>query len=296
MTTGDNRASVGVQPHLTDRTISVTDLAKLVADRNLASIFVCEHTHIPVASKSFSPRGILPEWCKRIPDPYITLATISATTGLEIGTAVALVAEHDPIILAKVIATLDQLSGGRFVLGVGWGWNREEFESHASVPANKRLPLLREKLEVMQRIWADDEATYSGQYVSLKPTWSWPKPTRRAGPPVLIGATGEARNLERVTSWADGWIPMYMGLTDDSIEQFTGDVAALRAMWDKAGRDPSLVDLTLLHPPDSVDGLRRALDRADALGVRRILIQINEESLADAEAILDRTAAAIATR
>jgi probable F420-dependent oxidoreductase len=274
----------------------VLELARLVAERDFASVFVCEHTHIPVASKSFSPRGILPEWCKRIPDPYITLAAISVATGLEIGTGVALVAEHDPIILAKQVATLDQLSGGRFVLGVGWGWNREEFQDHTTFSANQRLPMLREKLELMQRIWADDEAEYSGRYVTLPRSWSWPKPVSRAGPPVLIGATGVTRNLERVTSWADGWIPMYMGLTDESFDQFTREVGELQTMWDKAGRDPDQLDVTVLHPPDSTDGVRRALERADSIGVRRMLIQINEEAMPEAVSVLDAAASALEGR
>ena len=137
----------------------------------------------------------MPDWCKHIPDPYVTLAAVAATTDLEVGTAVGLPAEHDPIVLAKVIATLDQLSGGRFVFGVGWGWNREEFEDHTGLPARTRVPVLRDKLALMRRIWADDEAEYEGTNARLPASWSWPKPSRPAGPPVLLGIKGELSQL-----------------------------------------------------------------------------------------------------
>lgn len=296
VSTNNRSAALGVQPHITDRTMPVRDITRLADERGYASIFVCEHTHIPVSSKSISPRGILPDWCKHIPDPYVTLAAVAATSELEIGTAVGLVAQHDPIVLAKTIATLDQLCGGRFVFGVGWGWNREEFHDHTRLPAKERLPVLRDKLALMRRIWTDEEAEYDGPYVSVSRSWSWPKPTRSGGPPVLIGSSGEARNLERVVDWADGWIPMYTALSDELHEQFVAQLSELRQLWEGAGRDPDLLDVTVLHPPGDRDAVRRALDRADALGVRRVLIQLVEEQMADAESHLDKGAAAFAGR
>ncbi len=131
MTTSGRRVAIGVQPHVTTRTMGILDVARHVADRGLASIFLCEHTHVPVDSaRSESPLGRFPEWIKYMLDPYVALSFVAATTELEVGTAVGLPAQHDPIALAKAIATLDHLSGGRFVFGVGWGWLREEFEDH----------------------------------------------------------------------------------------------------------------------------------------------------------------------
>jgi probable F420-dependent oxidoreductase len=293
MGSGRGQATLGVQPHITDRTMPVGEVARLAAERGFASMFVCEHTHIPVASKSLSPRGLMPDWCKHIPDPYITLAAVAATTDLEIGTAVSLAAEHDPIVLAKAIATLDQLSGGRFVFGVGWGWCREEYEDHTGLPPGTRVQVLRDKLRLMQRIWADDEAAYDGTYARLQASWSWPKPTRPSGPPVLLGVKGEARNYARIAEWTDGWIPMGSALRDDA---FATEVAELRRIWAEAGRDPDGPDITILQQPGSADDLRRDLDRADEIGVRRVLIQIDEETMADAEAVLDRAAVVIPGR
>jgi probable F420-dependent oxidoreductase len=271
----------------------IKTLAGLASERGFASIFLCEHTHIPVGSKSLSPRGVMPEWCKHIPDPYITLAAVAASTDLEIGTAVGLVAEHDPIVLAKALATLDQLSGGRFVLGVGWGWCREEYEDHTGLPPNTRVAVLREKLDLMRRIWADDEAEYAGTHVRLQPSWSWPKPAERSGPPVLIGARGEPRNYRRVATWADGWIPMSPGLLDDN---FALEVDALRRTWSEAGRDPDALDITVVQQPGPPDTIRRALERADEVGVRRVLVSIDEETMARAEAVLDDAAVVIPER
>ena len=293
MGSDQRQAALGVQPHITDRTMPVGQVARLAAERGFASMFVCEHTHIPVASKSLSPRGIMPDWCKHIPDPYITLAAVAATTDLEIGTAVGLLAEHDPIVLAKVVASLDQLSGGRFVLGIGWGWNREEYEDHTGLPPGTRVAVLRDKLALMRRIWTEDEAQYQGTHVRLPASWSWPKPARAGGPPVLLGVKGEPRNYERIAAWTDGWIPMSLALGD---EAFAGELDEMRRTWAKAGRDPDALDVTVLQPPCPEPDLRRALDRADELSVRRVLIQIDEETMADVEGVLDRAAVVISGR
>jgi alkanesulfonate monooxygenase SsuD/methylene tetrahydromethanopterin reductase-like flavin-dependent oxidoreductase (luciferase family) len=173
---------------------------------------------------------------------------------------------------------------------VGWGWNREEFEDHAGQPARTRVAVLQDKLELMRRIWAEEEAEYEGTYVRLPPSWSWPKPTRASGPPVLLGVKGEPRNYERIASWADGWIPMALALQEDG---FADGLEEMRRTWAKAGRDPDTLDVTVLHPPGPADDLRRALDRADELGVRRVLIQIVEEQMGNAEAVLDDAAVVI---
>jgi probable F420-dependent oxidoreductase len=290
----EQRATLGVQPHMTDQTLPILEIARIVADRGYESIFLCEHTHIPVNSASYSPRGFLPEWTKRIPDPLISLAAVAASTSLEIGTAVALPAEHEPISYAKQIATLDALSNGRFVLGVGWGWNREEFEACTGLPANKRVPVLKDKLGLLRAVWRDDEAEYQGEYASTPPTWSWPKPARPGGPPVLLGIQGNDKNYRRIAEWADGWIPMVRGLLEDP--EVADQIAECRRVWADAGRDPASLDITMLQPPVGADEIRKVLDRADELGVRRVLVQVWAEDMPRFEELMDAAAVPAGTR
>jgi probable F420-dependent oxidoreductase len=287
--------SLGLLSHSTDRTPPIYQVARQVEEHGLASVFVCEHTHIPVGAPSVSPRGILPDWTKHIPDPYISLAFVAATTTLEVGTAVGLPAEHDPIVLAKTVASLDHLSGGRVVLGVGWGWHREEFEDHRGHPARERVAVLRDHLALMREIWSHDEAEYEGPYAQLRRSWSWPKPAQTGGPPVLLGAAASQRTFDRIAAWADGWIPMAQPLLDDN-DDFAAQVEQLRATWEASGRDPAELDLTVLQAPSSADNLQRALERAERLAVRRVLIQVTEEQAGDLEAILDVAAPAAAGR
>jgi probable F420-dependent oxidoreductase len=294
MTTNNKEmATLGVGVEITDRTIQIGEVARLASERGYSSIFVCEHTHIPVDSKSVSPSGVARDWVKRIPDPYVTLAAAAATTDLEVGTSVALLAEHEPIVLAKAIATLDQLSGGRFVLGVGWGWHREEFENITHRPPNERVPMLIEKLEAMRRLWTDEEAEYTGEYVQIQKSWSWPKPARPGGPPVLLGANGTTRNFQRIVKWADGWIPLMSGFHS---EAFPAQLDELRRLWREAGRDASGPDITVFHPPGSADELRKGIERANQLGIKRVLVRIVEESMENFEAIVDEIAPAIPGR
>lgn len=281
--------TVGVQPQMTDRTMPVVEAARIAEERGFTSLFVCEHTHIPVAGASVSPRGIMPEWVKRIWDPYIALAYVAATTSLEIGTAISLVAEHDAIALAKTIATLDRMSNGRLVLGVGWGWHREEFEDHTGVPANQRVEVLREKLALMRALWTDDEAEYHGTYVSLPKSWAWPKPAQAGGPPVLIGAPANERNFARIAEWADGWLPMSPPPLSD---EFPHALARLRQGWQKAGRTGG-PDVTLTAGPSSADELKRVIDRAGELSLARVLVVVDEDGMSDYERILDRLAPAL---
>ena len=282
---------VGVQPQLTDRTMPVEDAGRIAAARGFVSFFMCEHTHIPVEGASVSPRGVMPEWVKRTWDPFIALAYVAATTSMEIGTAVALPAEHDPIALAKTIASLDRMSGGRLVLGVGWGWHREEFEDHNSgVSARQRVPVLREKLALMRELWTNDEAEYRGSHVELPKSWSWPKPAQPGGPPVLIGAPPDQRNYDRIAAWADGWLPMGPPLFDDG---FPKQLEILRSTWTAAGRGGD-VDVSVLISPTSADDLSRAMDRADSLGLRRLLVTFHEDDMGSYEATLDRLAPALA--
>ena len=183
-------------------------LAREVEDSGLDSVFLPDHTHVPASRLSpfpSPPYGELPREYYRFHDPFVTLAAIASTTSrIKLGTSVSLVVERDPILMAKVVATLDLLSGGRVLLGVGAGWNREEMENHGTDPKT-RMRLLGERVEAMRRIWEDELAEYHGDFVDFDPIYSWPKPRQRPLP-VLVGGNGPSV-LDRVLSYGDGWIP-----------------------------------------------------------------------------------------
>ncbi len=218
-----------------DRGITPADAARAAEDAGFHAFYVPEHSHIPTSRDSAHPGtgGELPDdRYLRILDPWVALATAAAVTSrIRLGTAVALPMEHDPITLAKTVATLDHLSGGRVTLGVGFGWNVEELEDHG-VPGNRRRTVLREYLELMRRLWTDEVATYDGEFARLKPSWAWPKPVQKHVP-VLVGAGGTPRNIDWIVAHADGWITTPV---ETDIEERAG---ALREAWAVAGREGS---------------------------------------------------------
>jgi probable F420-dependent oxidoreductase len=212
---------------------------------------------------------------------------VAACTTLEVGTCISLVAEHDAIALAKAVASIDTLSDGRFVFGVGWGWLREEVEDHG-YPAHRRADVVREKVELIRTIWEHDEAEYHGEFVRLARSWSWPKPLQRPRLPVLLGAPASLRNFRRVAEWADGWIPM--GNTQLEQPTFDDDVAALRREWEERGRDPRDLHLTLIQRPARASTLQAALARAHELDVERVLLLMGALGSDEAISVLDHAA------
>jgi probable F420-dependent oxidoreductase len=271
---GGDAPVIGVESQSTDRSMPIVDLARAADERGFRSLFVNEHTHIPVdhPRSQYPPGGELPERYARLWDPFVALSFVAATTTLEVGTAICQVGEHDPIVLAKTIASLDQLSGGRFVFGVGFGWLREEFEHHG-LPATRRADVVEEKVAAIRALWTEDEAAFEGEFVRFAPSWSWPKPRQRPHPAVLLGAPGRPGNLRRVASWADGWLPMGNWATDDD----TGAIVAeLRRRWDDAGRDPNALDITAARMTDSADEFLRAHERAVKLGFKRVLLHVSD--------------------
>jgi probable F420-dependent oxidoreductase len=190
------------------------ELALAAEHAGYESLFFTEHTHIPVAAGMVDRLGgPLAGKYRRTHDPFVGLAfAAAATTNLKIGTAVCLVVEHDPIVLAKQIASLDALSGGRFVFGVGAGWNKEEMRNHGTDPATRHR-LMRERVEAMQALWTAEEAEYHGRLVDFDPVWQWPKPVQRPHPPVLVGGNGP-KVLDRVLNYADGWMPNMKDLSE----------------------------------------------------------------------------------
>src|SRR5437763_2815379 len=184
----------GVTIYATDQTMSPADVAREAEARGFLSMYLPEHTHVPTSRRTPPATGDaeLPEEYKRTLDPFVALtAAATATTTIRLGTGVCLVAQRDPILTAKETATLDLLSGGRFVFGIGFGWNHEEMESHGVDPTRRR-DIAREKPLTIKRLWADDVASFEGTYVHLEPSWSWPKHLQRPGPPILIGGGAAA--------------------------------------------------------------------------------------------------------
>ena len=183
------------------------ELAKVVEDLGFESLWFPEHTHIPASRRTPYPGGgELPREYSRIHDPFVALATAAAATEqLKVATGICLVVERDPIITAKEVATLDHLSGGRFIFGVGAGWNHEEMQDHGTDPA-QRFGVMRERVLAMKEIWTNDEAEFHGRHVDFAPLWSWPKPAQRPHPPVVLGGHGP-KVIDRVLEYGDEWMP-----------------------------------------------------------------------------------------
>jgi len=227
---------LGVTMFLTDQSFGPVELARAAEERGFSSLWVPEHTHIPTTRRTPSPTGEpLPEEYKRTLDPFVSLAMAAAvTTRLRIGTGIALPAQRDPIITAKEAATLDHLSGGRFDLGIGFGWNLDELEDHGGSKATRR-GVVRERLLAMQRLWADEVASFDGAHVHLSPSWAWPKPVQRVdgkpAVPVLLGGAAGPTLFRHIAEYGNGWIPIGGAGLTSALDD-------LRAATEAAGRDP----------------------------------------------------------
>jgi probable F420-dependent oxidoreductase len=201
---------IGVTIHATDTGISPIELAQEAENRGFHSLYIPEHTHIPTSRRTPAPTGeaVLPEEYSRSPDPYISLAAAAAVTDrIELGTGIGLPAQHDHITFAKQLATLDVISAGRFVFGIGFGWNHEEMENHG-IDVKHRRELVREKVLAMQALWANDVAEYHGDWIDMEPAWQWPKPLPQPRPPILIGGGAGPKLFAHIAEYADGWMPI----------------------------------------------------------------------------------------
>ncbi len=224
---------IGVTLHSTDRSMSPVELAREAEARGFYSLYLPEHTHIPTSRLTPAPTGdeTLGDEYRRSLDPYVALAGAAAVTeAIRLGTGIALVAQHDPIALAKQLATLDFLSGGRLVLGIGYGWNREEMENHG-IDVKRRRALVREKMLLMQELWSQDEASFRGEFVRLEPSWAWPKPIQQPRPRVLIGGAAGPGLFAHIAEFADGWLPIGGGGVATALPE-------LRRAFEERGRDP----------------------------------------------------------
>lgn len=274
----------------TDTSIEPQDLAPALEARGFESLFYAEHTHIPTSRRSpFVGGGELPAMYWHSHDQFVALSIAAATTRtLKLGTGVTLVTEHDPINLAKAAASLDRLSGGRLLFGIGAGWNAEEMADHGVAFAD-RWKVTRERMLAIRSIWRDDVPEYHGQFVDLPPMWCWPKPLQAGGPPVLMGAYSKWVPA-RIAEYCDGWMPIE-GLIDD----IPGALADIRAAMQARGRDPSRLDVTVLAEVRAQRGLDPArLERMLATGANRVLLPLADFPRDEALAILDEYAEAIA--
>jgi probable F420-dependent oxidoreductase len=235
----------------TDDAIDPATLARLAEEHGFESLFFPEHTHIPASRRTPYPAGgELPREYSHTLDPFVALtAAAMATERLRVATGICLVVERDPIVTAKEVASLDHVSAGRFLFGVGAGWNEEEMENHGTDP-RQRFGLMHERVDAMKAIWTEDEATYHGRHVDFEPVWSWPKPVQKPHPPVLVGGNG-ARVLERVVAFGDEWLPNRVG---DS-GAFLARIAELQERAREAGRGP--IPVTLMGTPREPETIAR---------------------------------------
>ncbi|MBV8713836.1 MAG: LLM class F420-dependent oxidoreductase [Chloroflexi bacterium] len=269
----------GVAMFPADFAINVVDLGRAVEERGFESLFVPEHTHIPAARETDWPQGgELPREYAHTLDPFVALAAVSSVTSrILLGTGICLVIQRDPIVLAKEVASLDLLSGGRFLFGVGAGWNREEIANHGVDP-RVRWRVFGERMRAMQAIWTQDEANFSGRYVNFERIWSWPKPVQKPYPPVLMGGDFGAA-IERVIEFGDEWMPH-----PDRGGPLAERISEFWARCESAGRD---------HLPVTVYGAPsdpKVIDEYASAGVTRCVFRIPSASSDIVLPALDRAA------
>jgi probable F420-dependent oxidoreductase len=267
----------GISYFATDETIDPPTMARMVEERGFESLFFTEHTHIPASRDTPYPAGgELPREYWRTHDPFVSMmAAAAATERLKVGTAICLVVERDPIVTAKQVASVDVLSGGRVIFGVGAGWNVEEMANHRTDPS-KRFGLLRERVEAMKAIWTEDEPSYHGKHVDFDPIWCWPKPLQKPHPPILVGGNGKTV-YDRVIAYGDGWLPNRVG--DD--EKIIARVEKLQRLGAEAGRGKLPVSLQL--PPREP----ALLQRYEEAGVERAIYMLPAADAGEVERKLD---------
>jgi probable F420-dependent oxidoreductase len=268
----------------TDHAIGAPALAVALEQRGFESLWAPEHSHIPLSRRSpFPAGGELPRKYAEAMDPFVSLTAAAVVTQrLKLGTGVCLVTQRDPIQTAKLVASVDQVSNGRFLFGIGAGWNEEEMADHGTTNFKARFTLMRERVAAMQAIWTQEEPEYHGQMVDFPPMHAWPKPVQQPHPPVIVGGAFP-HGAKRAVAYGNGWIPHrsrpQYGDVSDFVPQF-------QAMARAAGRDPTELPVTLWGAAPDRDTLRRYRD----LGIARVIVSL-ESAPADAVLpVLDRWA------
>lgn len=256
---------LGITSFCIDRSMPPAELARAIEARGFSSLFLPEHTHLPVGADTPPAlvEGVEVEEYRRSLDPLVALATAaSVTERLALGTGVVLVAQHDPIVLAKQIATLDHLSGGRVVFGMGFGWNRAEAADHG-VPFARRRHVARDHALCMQALWSQEQASYHGPFVDLEPCWSWPKPVQQPRVTTLIGGGPTAAVFEAVAEYADGWMPVGGSGMAEALPR-------LHRAAEQFGRDPA----TLRVVPFGTIPTAGKLDHYRSLGIDEVVLRV----------------------
>ena len=273
----------GIAVFPTDYAADPGTIARLVEERGFESLFFPEHTHIPASRRTPYPGGgELPPEYSHTHDPFVALTAASmATEHLLVATGICLVIQRDPIITAKEVASLDHVSGGRFLFGVGAGWNEEEMENHGTDPG-QRFGVMRERIEAMKAIWTEEEAEYHGRFVDFDPIWSWPEPVQEPHPPILVGGNGP-KVLDRVLAFGDEWMPNR--ISDE--EQFFARVTELRERANEAGRDP--IPVTFSGAPSKPDLIARLGDA----GIHRCTFYVRPSLASEIERQVDKRAALV---
>ncbi len=272
----------GITAFLTDRDMAPADLARAAEERGFHSLFLPEHTHLPVRDDTPPALvdGVRPDDYRRSLDPFVALATAaSVTRRIRLGTGVVLAAQHDPIVLAKQIATLDHLSGGRVEFGMGFGWNRTEAADHG-VDFSVRREVAREHVLCMQALWSQDQAEFHGTYVSLDRCWSWPKPIQQPRVPTLVGGGATPKVFAAIAEYADGWMPIGgSGLADA--------LPALRRAVEERERDPGLIRVV----PFGTVPTEQKLAHFERLGIDEVVLRVPSGDADHMLATLDAHAA-----
>ena len=269
---------IGITVQVTDRSIGPAELGQAVEARGFHSLYVPEHTHLPVgnAEPPGLVEGVTLDDYRRTLDPYVALAAAATVTRrILLGTCVALVAEHDPIVLAKTVATLDHLSGGRVVFGFGYGWNRQEAENHG-VDFARRRDVARDKLLCMQALWSDDEAEYHGEFVDLPPSFSWPKPVQQPRIRTLVGGAAGPKLFATIVELCDGWMPIGGAGLSRTLPE-------LRRAMEAGGRDPGELDIV----PIGVIPESAKLDHYEAVGITEVVLRVPARDRDEVLAVLD---------
>jgi probable F420-dependent oxidoreductase len=272
---------IGVFHFPTDYGIDITELAQALEARGLESLFVCEHTHIPLSRRTpFPSGGALPKRYIHTYDPFVALSfAAAATRSLKLGTGICLVPQRDPIVTAKSVASLDRLSNGRFLFGVGGGWNVDEMENHGA-RYDTRFKLLRERVLAMKALWIEEEASFHGELVNFDPVWCYPKPAQKPHPPVLLGGETD-KTLQRIVEYCDGWFPRGSTEFDPALA-----VRRLKDACAEAGRDYAAMSITVFRAPADADTLRRYADA----GITRVLLDAPDAGRDEVLPLLDRYA------
>ena len=260
----------GVSMFFTDYSMGPGELGKALEERGFESVWAPEHSHIPVSRKTpFPAGGDLPKKYYDAMDPFVTLtAAAVATKTLKIGTGVCLVNQRDPIQTAKLVASIDQISGGRFLFGIGNGWNQDEMENHGT-DFSKRHKMVRERVEAMKEIWTKSKAEYHGEFVNFDPMMAWPKPVQKPHVPVIVGGAFPY-SARRAIRYGEGWIPQ---AARGAYSEIADMIPRFHQMCAEAGRDPGSIEITSWFPRQDADLMKRYED----LGVKRVVFNLESE-------------------